>query len=73
MLFYLQAECQNVRSEVAGIPVNDDEAKVPMYTLPKLLTLTNGEQVRNAATWIKKRRPEILDLFKSEQFGKSPD
>ena len=60
------------RSEVAGIPVNYDEAKVVSYTLPDPLTLTNGKPVRDAKTWTQKRRPEIVRMFEENQFGRSP-
>src|ERR1700728_418899 len=57
---------------VAGIPVNYDEAKVGTYTLPDPLVLNNGKPVRGAKTWLKQRRPEIVSLFETEQFGKAP-
>jgi len=57
---------------VAGIPVNYDESKVGTYTLPDPLILKNGKPVRDAATWLKLRRPEILALFETEQYGKAP-
>lgn len=58
---------------IAGIPVNYDESKTGIYTLPELLVLQNGEKVTNAKTWMKKRRPEILHLYETEQFGKCPE
>src|SRR5262245_3926032 len=60
------------RSEVAGIPVNYDESRVGTYTLPDPLTLNNGARFRDAKTWIKKRRPEIVRMFEENQFGRSP-
>jgi hypothetical protein len=57
---------------VAGIPVNYDEAKVGTYTLPDPLVLNNGKPVRDAKTWLKQRRPEIVSLFETEQYGKAP-
>src|SRR5262245_33819531 len=60
------------RSEVAGIPVNYDESRVGDYQLPDLLTLADGKPVRDAKTWMQKRRPEILRLFEENQFGRSP-
>jgi len=57
---------------VADIPVNYTEAKVKPYTLPDLLTLANGQPVRDAATWYEKRRPEIVRLFEENQYGRSP-
>ncbi len=51
---------------------NYDEAKVPKYTLPDPLVMRNGERVRDATTWFERRRPEILELYRSEVFGRSP-
>ena len=51
---------------------NYDEAKVPKYTLPDPLVMRNGERVRDAKTWQEQRRPEILELYRSEFFGRSP-
>ncbi len=65
--------CQNEPNKVvAGIPVNYDEALVGTYTLPDPLLMLNGKIVRNANTWIKKRRPEIVKLFEEYQFGRVP-
>jgi len=58
--------------EVAGIPVNYDEALVGSYTLPDPLVLANSKPVRDAKTWLQKRRPEIVSLFEENQFGRSP-
>jgi hypothetical protein len=57
---------------VAGIPVNYDEAKVGTYTLPDPLKLNNGKPVRDAKTWNEKRRPEIVRMFETQQYGKAP-
>jgi hypothetical protein len=57
---------------VAGIPVNYDETKVGSYTLPDPLILKNGKPVKNAKTWFEQRRPEILSMFETEQYGKAP-
>src|SRR6266404_4031018 len=68
-----QGQTQNApRSEVAGIPVNYDEAKVGTYTLPDPLVLADGKPVRDAKTWNQKRRPEIVHLFEENQYGRSP-
>lgn len=58
---------------VAGIPVNYDEALVGTYTLPDPLIMLNGNKVKNARIWYKKRRPEILNLFYEFQYGKIPE
>jgi hypothetical protein len=52
---------------------NYDESKVKPYTLPDPLVLANGQPVKDAETWFKKRRPEILQLFRTEIFGRVPD
>jgi len=59
-------------TEVAGIPVNYDEAKVGTYTLPDPLKLNDGKTVRDAKTWTEKRRPEIVKLFETQQYGIAP-
>jgi len=72
-LIQITAMCQNTPAEVAGIPVNTDESKVPAYTLPDPLALSNGEKIFDIETWNKQKRQEILQLFETEQFGKVPD
>jgi hypothetical protein len=57
---------------VAGIPVNYDESLVGKYSLPDPLVFANGKPVRDAKTWSQKRRPEIVSLFETNQFGRSP-
>jgi (4-O-methyl)-D-glucuronate---lignin esterase len=59
-------------ANVAGIPVNYEESMVGSYSLPDPLVLANGKTVRDAGTWNKKRRPEIVRLFEENQFGRSP-
>lgn len=51
---------------------NYDEAKVPAYTLPDPLVMSDGTRVRNAAMWNKQRRPEVLAMFQKEMFGRTP-
>ena len=57
---------------VAGFPVNYDEENVGTYTLPDLLKTSDGKIVKDAKTWIKTRRPELLKLVEEIQFGKMP-
>ena len=57
---------------VAGIPVNYDESKVGTYALPDPLVTTKGVRVRDAATWTRVRRPEILRMIETTQFGRAP-
>jgi hypothetical protein len=49
-----------------------DEAKVPKYSLPDMFALRSGERVRDAKNWGNRRRPEILALYETEVFGRSP-
>jgi hypothetical protein len=51
---------------------NFDESKVGPYQLPDPLTMIDGQKVRDAATWNSWRRPEILHLFETYQFGRTP-
>jgi hypothetical protein len=57
---------------VAGIPVNYDESKVGTYTLTDPLKMSNGKPVKNAKTWTTKRRPEILKIIETQQYGTMP-
>jgi len=58
---------------VFGQEANYDESKVPEFTLPDLLTLNNGQKVKNAKQWMELRRPEILEIFTTEMFGGRPE
>jgi hypothetical protein len=51
---------------------NYDEAKAGSYVLPDPLRFQDGKAVGNATEWWKRRRPEILHLFETEMYGKSP-
>jgi hypothetical protein len=66
------AAAPNRPQDVAGIPVNYDELKVGTYQLPDPLVSDNGKPVRDAKTWFGKRRPEILEIFETQQFGRAP-
>ena len=63
---------QTLPAVAAGIPVNYNEAKVGEYTLPDPLVLDDGKRVKDAKTWWKKRRPEIEEIFETEQYGRDP-
>jgi hypothetical protein len=53
------------------LTVSFDEARVPDYTLPDPLVFESGRAVRNAEDW-RRRRDEILELFRAHLFGRSP-
>lgn len=52
---------------------NYDESKVPDFELPELLMLPNGQKVSDVKSWETQRRPEILQLFEEEVYGKLPN
>lgn len=56
----------------AADAANYDESKVPKYTLPDPLVMADGTKVTDAETWRAKRRPEILELFRTHVYGRSP-
>lgn len=60
-------------AKATGHVSNYTEEKVPAYTLPDPLTLANGEQVTNTQMWRERRRPEILNFYKTEIYGRIPE
>jgi hypothetical protein len=48
------------------------EDKVPAYTLPNPLEMSDGTHVAEVQTWKSQRRPEILELFRKFVYGRSP-
>lgn len=66
------AQPANAPRPVAGFPVNYSEDSVGNYVLPDLFTQQNGQKVKDAKTWMEKRRPELIRLFEEHQFGKLP-
>jgi hypothetical protein len=52
---------------------NNDEAKASSYTtLPDPLVLKNGKKVTTPQLWWKQRRPEIVEDFDKEIYGRVP-
>jgi len=52
---------------------NFEESKVATYaSLPDPLVLKNGEKVNSAKVWWNRRRPEIVEDFDSEFYGRLP-
>ncbi|MCP9770452.1 acetylxylan esterase [Lacihabitans sp. LS3-19] len=77
MLGQLGIDKSQVRRGPSGNPkdanaANSDESKVNQYVLPDALILKNGKKVKNEADWWTKRRPEIVEDFEMEIYGKLP-
>jgi hypothetical protein len=53
-------------------PPNYDEAKAGGTKLPDPLVCTDGTKVTTVEQWTAKRRPELLELFRSQMQGRSP-
>jgi len=51
---------------------NVDESKVPPYFLPDPLVLNNGKNVTTPKMWWEQRRPEIVEDFDREIYGRAP-
>ena len=51
--------------------INYDESKVPSYTVPDVLSDGKGGRITTIEGW-RKRREELLDLFRREEYGYSP-
>jgi hypothetical protein len=63
----------NPRDPKAPNAVNYDESKANPYpNLPDPLLLKNGQKVTTAEMWWKRRRPEIVEDFDREIYGRVP-
>ena len=50
----------------------DESVANPCPQLPDILTLNNGKKVTTADEWWKQRRPEIVEGFEKEVYGRLP-
>ncbi len=57
---------------LAHAAANLDESKVGTLPLPDPLLAADGTPIRDAATWRARRRPELLELFAREIYGRTP-
>jgi hypothetical protein len=61
------------RNPQAPNAANYDESKANPYpNLPDPLVLKNGKKVKTASVWWKRRRPEIVEDFDREVYGRLP-
>jgi hypothetical protein len=51
---------------------NYDESKVPPYTLPEPLVCFDGRRVTDRRMWREVRRPEIVEAFAVNVYGRTP-
>lgn len=66
--------CQEKSPQVSAGPgpANYDESKVGIYSLPNPLIFANGTRVQGAGAWYKLRRQQILHLFHTNVYGRTP-
>ncbi len=57
----------------ASNAANSDESKVKSYELPDPLVMQNGKKVKNESAWENNRRPELVELFDREVYGRVPE
>ena len=77
MLDQLGIKLSEKRPGASGNPkdsnaANRFEDKVNQYKLPDPLVLKNGKKIATANEWWSKRRPEIVEDFDSEIYGRIP-
>lgn len=68
----LEPEKINRTGPARHVP-NYDVAKVFDYTLPDPLVMGDGTKVTSPEQWYQSRRPELLDIFRKQMFGRAPD
>jgi len=52
---------------------NYHEENVAAYTLPDVLTTSQNKKITSSKEWEKLRRPELLELFTTQVYGRVPD
>ncbi len=57
---------------VAQFEPNYDESKMPEFEVPNPLITFKGKTIENSKQWMKKRRPELLNFFEDNVYGKVP-
>ena len=77
MLSQLGIDPADMRRGPSGDPsapnaANRFEEKVNKYQLPDPLVLKNGRKITTSATWWSSRRPEIVEDFDREVYGRMP-
>jgi hypothetical protein len=52
--------------------INQDESKVPDYTLPDPLKTADGKRITTSRQWLQYQRPAMLKLFADNVYGRIP-
>ena len=63
----------SIDSEAQPAGANYEESEVRPYTLPDALTASDGAQIKTAKQWQKGRREEVLKLFETHVYGRTPE
>jgi len=63
----------NTAIQAQSAEANQDESKVPVFDLPEILKSNSGEQITTKEQWEKIRRPELMNLFAEQMYGRTPD
>ena len=72
-LFLMSTAIDSIAAEGPAVAeANYDENKVGSFYLPDALTTLDGKGVGTTEDWKNVRRPEILELFRKEMYGRSP-
>src|SRR5687767_10943046 len=72
-LFLMSTAIDSIAAEGPAVAeANYDENKVGTFYLPDALTTVDGKGVGTTEDWKNVRRPEILELFRKEMYGRSP-
>ena len=73
-LFFCLALINSISSPASAqdSTINYDEAKIPPYTLPDPLQLSNSKRIATAREWTQHQRPAMLQLFADNVYGKMP-
>jgi len=61
--------CLHAQQPVA---TNYDEAQTGSIPIPDVLTCSDGTIISSKEDWLSKRRPELMRLFETEMYGKTP-
>ncbi|MFC2147813.1 acetylxylan esterase [Bacteroidota bacterium] len=74
MRYYILSACVILALQTmnAQFVANYDEAKVPEFDLPDPLTTFSKKQILTSSSWNELRRPELINFFESQVFGKVP-